>query len=99
MNDLQNPPPELIAVLKTSKSNGETTRGRNEKSGDSFLLAADPVIHLDLKHVRGSVAEDRAPLGAKIEIAVGIVSRPALCPYEEHSGAGSVFPPHHGVTD
>src|ERR1700674_5962850 len=62
-------------------------------------LAADPVIHLDLKHVRGPVAEDRAPLGAKIEIAIGIVSGPALCPNEEHGRARPILPPHHGVAD
>src|ERR1700680_308578 len=61
--------------------------------------ATDPVIHLDLKDIRRTIAEDCASLRGEIEIAVGIASCPALRPHEEDGRAWAILPPQHGVAD
>src|SRR6202011_1376238 len=60
---------------------------------------AQPVVHLDLKYIRRTIAENLGALPPEVEFAVRITACAVLSPDEKHRRPGAILPTQHGVAD
>src|SRR2546423_812716 len=99
--------PELLS--RTPLPQQTFTERRNEvewgsasKTADSHLQlnsAPYPVVDLDLEDVGRTIAENRATLSAKIEIAGRVAAGATLRPHEEDRRPRTILPPQHRVSN